>query len=46
VVAANLVKRQLDYEWVATSEAVTDGAEHKAKHKGKKKEHSRKNHGR
>ncbi len=41
VVAANLVKRQLDYEWVATSETVTDGVEQKPKHKGKKKEHSR-----
>jgi len=43
VIAANLVKRQLDYEWVATSEAVTDGIEQKPKHKGKKKEHSRRN---
>jgi len=43
VVGANLVKRQLDYEWVAVSEAVTDGMEQKPKHKGKKKEHSRKN---
>ena len=43
VVAANLVKRQLDYEWVAASEAVIDAVEQKPKHKAKKKEHSRKN---
>jgi len=42
VVAANLVKRQLDYEWVAVSEPTTDGVEQKPRHKGKKKEHSRK----
>ena len=42
VVAANLVKRQLDYEWVAISEPASDGVDHKSGHKGKKKEHSRK----
>jgi len=46
VVAANLVKRQLDYEWVAVSEPATEGTEEKPRHKGKKKEHSRKNQGR
>ncbi len=38
VVAANLIKRQLDYEWVAASEAIAEGEEPKAKHKVKKKE--------
>jgi ribonuclease R len=41
VVAANLIKRQLDYEWVAASEAIVDGEEPKAKHKGKKKQVAR-----
>jgi ribonuclease R len=41
VVAANLVKRQLDYEWVAASEAIVEGEEPKAKRKEKKKEGSR-----
>lgn len=38
VVAANLTKRQLDYEWVVASETVIDLEDATAKHKGKKKE--------
>jgi ribonuclease R len=41
VVATNLTKRQLDYEWVAVSEAIVDGEEPKTKHKAKKKEGTR-----
>ena len=44
VVAANLAKRQLDYEWVAVSEPTTEGVEEKVKHKGRKKEESRRGH--
>lgn len=42
VAAANLIKRQLDYEWVLTGEQGIDTTIHKIKHKGKKKEISRK----
>ncbi len=37
VAAANLIKRQLDYEWVPASDPVIAGTEEKEKAKGKKK---------
>ncbi len=37
VAAANLVKRQLDYEWVPASDPVIAGTDEKEKPKGKKK---------
>jgi ribonuclease R len=44
VVAANLQKRQLDYEWVAASEGVVETEGHKLKHKEKKKEGNTRRH--
>lgn len=41
VVAANLIKRQLDYNWVAASDPVIEGMEETVKPKGKKKDLSR-----
>ncbi|HKO81025.1 MAG TPA: RNB domain-containing ribonuclease, partial [Chitinophagaceae bacterium] len=41
VAAANLIKRQLDYDWVPTSDTIIVETEKKEKPKGKKKEVSR-----